>query len=111
MKQIVTNTGSNTSDLTNGSEADNRKYKIDRAITPIKTQTPDMTHPDDTQYKSVNYETPIVSDYEGTKSRQLYFEEQEQINDTNKKEPQREHIFQKRTCNIQKRYNLKNISM
>ena len=76
LKQIAINTGSNLSDMKNDSEADNRKNKINRAITHIKPKSFDMTLMDDTPFETPHYESTLGSDFSGRVNRRLYFEEQ-----------------------------------
>ena len=51
-----------------------------------------MTRMDDTPFEPPHYDTSFGSDYSDRINRRLDFEEQEQINEVNKKEQQREHI-------------------
>ena len=53
LKQIAINTGSNSSDMKNDSEADNRKDKQNSAITIIKPKPFDMTLMDGTPFGTI----------------------------------------------------------
>ena len=68
--------------MKNGSGADNRKYRINRALlqaTPIKPTSFDMTQMDDTPFETPHCEQSIGSDFPGRINRRLDFEEQEEI--------------------------------
>ena len=66
LKQIAINTGSNSSDMKNDSDADSRKDRINRAITPpIKPKPFDMTLMDDTPFETPRSEPSIGSDLSG----------------------------------------------
>ena len=80
--------------MKNDSDADNRRARINRAITtpPIKPKSFDMTLMDDTPFETPHYEQSIPSDLPSRINRRLDFEEQEEIDLINKQEQQIENI-------------------
>ena len=99
LKQIAINTGSKSFDLRSDSHQEMRDERIREFSTPSRPSQPEAYDPprdDFTPFDTPSpfYETPALSDYSDRINRRLDFEEQEQINASNRQQNKREQMRQ-----------------